>query len=362
MLGVMFRVSLFGESHGPCVGVLVEGCPPGVEVSEEEMNRELLRRSRGFMSTPRREGEEVFIASGVFRGRTTGAPIAIFLRNSDVDSRPYEVFRRRPRPGHADYVARIKYMGYHDHRGGGIFSGRITAGLVAAGSIARSLLRMWGIKIAAHTVQVGRSRVEGELSFEEVIKAEKSPVRCVDPEKSKEMMEEITRASEEEDSVGGVAEVLAVGLPVGLGEPPIDTLDGDLCKAIMMVPGVKGIEFGDGFKMAEMRGSEANDPIVLRDGRIATKTNRSGGVNGGISNGMPLRIRVAFRPTPSIRKEQRTVDLDSMREVSLKIEGRYDSCIVPRAVPVLESVVAIVLADHLLRWLSWMKFSGSGTR
>ncbi len=358
----MFRVSVFGESHGPCVGVLIEGCPPGVEVSEEDMRRELLRRSKGFMSTPRKEKEEVFIASGVFRGKTTGTPIVLLLRNSDVNSKPYEVFRRRPRPGHADYVARIKYMGYHDHRGGGIFSGRITAGLVAAGSVAKSLLRRQGIRIAAHTVQIGKVRVEREMSFDEVLRAEESPVRCADPEKSREMMEEIAKASEEGDSSGGVAEVLAVGLPVGLGEPPIDTLDGDLCKAIMVVPGVKGIEFGDGFRMAEMRGSEANDPFVLRDGKVVMETNRSGGINGGISNGMPVKIRVAFRPTPSIRKEQRTVDLDSVEEVSLRAEGRYDSCIVPRAVPVLESVVAIVLADHLLRWLSWMKFSELGTK
>ncbi|MGC8932737.1 MAG: chorismate synthase [Candidatus Methanodesulfokora sp.] len=358
MLGLMFRVSIFGESHGRGIGSLIEGCPPGVPVSEELLREKLrLRHPNTDLFTSRREEDEPEILSGVFNGRSTGAPIAIFIRNRDLDSSSYEIFRHVPRPSHADYVASVKYMGFNDYRGGGIFSGRITAGIVAAGAVAGSLLSKFGISVMAHVIRIGRAVVERELSPDEVRRAYESPVRCADSNVSMKMVEEIRRAREEGDSIGGEAEVMATGVPVGLGDPPIDTLDGDIAKAIFMIPGVKGVEFGAGFRLSSMRGSEANDPFVLRDGRVETEGNKSGGINGGISNGMPIRIRVAFRPTPSISIPQRSVDLREMKPVILRAMGRFDACIVPRAIPALEAVVSIVLADHLLRWASWMWIS-----
>jgi len=364
MLGLMFRVSVFGESHGRGIGALIEGCPPGVPISEDFLRKKLrLRHPGGDLFTPRREEDEPEILSGVFNGRSTGAPIAIFMRNKNVDPSSYEVFRHIPRPSHADYAASVKYMGFNDYRGGGIFSGRMTAGIVAAGAVAESLLSKFGISVMAHVIRIGRAAVERELGLDEIRKAYDSPVRCADSDASARMEEEIRRAREEEDSVGGEAEIIAMGVPVGLGDPPVDTLDGDIAKAVFMIPGVKGVEFGAGFRLSSMRGSEANDPFVLRNGRIETEGNKSGGINGGISNGMPIIVRVAFRPTPSISKPQRSVDLRSMKPAVLRAGGRFDACIVPRAVPVLEAVVSIVLADHLLRWASWIWISrGSGGR
>jgi chorismate synthase len=363
MLGLMFRVSVFGESHGKGIGALIEGCPPGIPVSEDFLREKLrLRHPSNDLFTSRREEDEPEILSGVFNGRSTGAPIAIFIRNKNVDSSGYELFRVVPRPSHADYVASVKYMGFNDYRGGGIFSGRITAGIVAAGAVAESLLREFGIYVMAHVTRIGKEAVNKELSIDEIRKAYESPVRCADSKVSERMVEEIRRAKEEGDSIGGEAEVIAIGVPVGLGDPPVDTLDGDIAKAIFMIPGVKGVEFGAGFRFSSMRGSEANDPFVLRNGRVETEKNNSGGINGGISNGMPIRIGVAFRPTPSIFKPQKSVDLRSMKETVLRAEGRFDACIVPRAIPVLEAVVSIVLADHLMRWASWMWISRSSER
>ena len=358
MLGLIFRVSIFGESHGRGIGTLIEGCPPGVPISENFLREKLrLRHPDGDLFTSRKEEDEPEILSGVFNGRSTGAPIAIFIRNRDVSSSNYELFRNVPRPSHADYVALVKYMGFNDYRGGGMFSGRITAGIVAAGAVAESLLKEFGISVMAHVTRIGKAAVEKELSIDEIRRAYESPVRCADSRISARMVEEIRKAKEEGDSVGGEAEIIAVGVPVGLGDPPIDTLDGDIAKAVFMIPGVKGVEFGAGFKFSSMRGSEANDPFVLRDGRVETEGNKSGGINGGISNGMPIRIRVAFRPTPSISKPQKSIDLRSMKPTVLRARGRFDACIVPRAIPVLEAVVSIVLADHLLRWASWMQIS-----
>ncbi len=357
MIGRLFRVSIFGESHGKCVGTLIEGCPPGIEVSEELIRRELARRRPGSspVTTPRREADEPEILSGVFRGRTTGAPIVIIVRNRDVDSRPYEVIKWLPRPSHADYVARVKYWGFNDYRGGGIFSGRLTAALVAAGAVAKALLSKYGIHVYSYVTSVGdvEALVNPEDSelFRELI--DSSPVKCPDPRASEAIVKLIKEVMECGDSVGGVVETIVFNLPVGLGEPPIDTLDGDLAKAIFTIPGVKGIEFGAGFGMARMRGSEANDPLTIKGGEVVPKTNKSGGINGGLSNGAPLVFRVAFRPTPTISKPQRTVDLRSMEEVVVTYSGRHDPCIAIRAAPVVEAVTSIVITDHLLRWLSW---------
>jgi len=356
VIGKVFKVSVFGESHGTCVGTLIEGCPPGLRVDENLLRTELRRRKPGSsLTSPRREEDEPVVMAGVFRGRSTGAPILIIIYNRDRDSSFYEAIKDTPRPGHADYVARVKYWGMNDYRGGGIFSGRLTAALVAAGAVAKELLRKHGIRVYSYVVRIGdvEASVEPRDSpeFREAIDA--SPVKCPDIKASKRMEDLVRRVAEEGDSVGGVVETVAFNVPVGLGAPPADTLDGDIAKAVFVVPGVKGVEFGAGFRIAGMRGSEANDPLVLRGGAVVTETNNSGGVNGGISNGAPVVFRVAFRPTPTVRKPQRTVNLATREPAVIKGWGRHDPCIAIRAAPAVEAVTAVVLADHLLRWYSW---------
>ncbi len=361
MIGRIFRVGFYGESHGKGIGTLIEGCPPGIEVREEDIAKELTKRRvrDPRVSTQRVEEDEFEILSGIFNGYTTGAPINIFIYNRDVDSRHYEEFRFKPRPSHADYTAYIKYHGYNDYRGGGIFSGRLTAAMIAAGAIAKKLLMRYGIEILAHTYSIGDLIVGEDVDIEMIRNnVYRNPVRCADPDAAKKVYQLIESIRREGDSIGGIVECIALNLPVGLGDPPIDTLDGDISKAIFIIPGVKGIEFGLGFEITRLRGSQANDPFTVVDGRIATEKNNSGGINGGISNGMPLKFRVAFKPTPSIYREQKTVDLRRMEETTLKIKGRFDPCIAIRAVPVVENITAIILADHLLRWLAWEGYIG----
>jgi len=355
-LGTLFRVSVFGESHGSGVGALVEGCPPGLEITEEEINRELERRRPGGpLRSPRREEDRVRILSGVFNNHTTGAPIALFIENVDVDSTFYEKIRNTPRPGHADLVARIKYRGFNDYRGGGILSGRITAGMVAAGCIAKKLLEKHGIRVYSYIKRIGNIEADVSPELIEGLKSilEESPVYCPDAKASKEMIRLVRSVAGRGDSIGGTVETVVLNLPVGLGEPPLDTLDGDIAKAVFIIPGVKGIEFGAGFKLAEMRGSEANDEWVVREGRIVAATNNAGGIVGGMSTGSPLVFRVVFKPTPTIRKPLRTVELTTLKPTVVRGSGRHDPCIAIRGVPVVEAVTSIVIADHLLRWLSW---------
>ncbi len=356
MRGLLFRVSIFGESHGKGIGALIEGVPPGIPLDEDHVNAELARRRPGGrLASPRREEDRAVILSGVFRGYTTGAPIAIFIQNRDVDSSFYEEIRGKPRPGHADYVAWVKYYGYHDYRGGGIFSGRRTAALVAAGAVAKRLLAMHGIRTYSYVVDIGgiRASVEPRDSddFRRMIDA--SPVKCPDPGASRRMEELILRLKEEGDSVGSIVETVVYNVPPGLGDPPLDGLDSDIAKAVMSLPAAKGVEFGSGFRLSSMRGSEANDELSLREGRVVTLTNNAGGINGGISNGMPIVFRTVFKPPSTIRREQKTVDLRTMRETVIKGGGRHDPVIGPRAAPVVEAVTSIVVADHLLRWASW---------
>lgn len=356
MIGRMFRVSIFGESHGRGVGVLIEGCPPGIPIDGEYLSRELARRRPGGpLTSPRREEDKPEILSGVFRGRTTGGPILVFIRNRDVDSSFYEEVKRKPRPGHADYPARVKYWGFNDYRGGGHNSGRLTAGVVAAGAVAKRLLSLFGIRVYAYIVRIGDVEANVEAVDSEKFRERiySSPVRCPDPVAARRMEDRLREALREGDSLGGIVEATVFNLPVGLGEPPMDGLDSDLAKALISIPGAKGVEFGLGFGLASMRGSEAVDPWVYRDGRIVAESNNMGGLNGGISNGMPLIVRVAFKPTSTFRKPVRTVDLETMEETILKGRGRHDPCIAIRAVAVVEAYVSIVLADHLLRWLSW---------
>ena len=350
-LGEIFKITSFGESHGKCVGVVIDGCPSGLSLSEADIQPELNRRRPGQsqITTKRHEEDQVKILSGVFNGYTTGAPICMLIWNKDVDSSKYEPFRHIPRPGHADFTASQKYGGFNDYRGGGRFSGRITASFVMAGAVAKKLLSLLNIEILAHTVEITGIEAK-KMSFDEIKKnAEESIIRCADLETEKQMIAVIEKARDEGDSVGGVIEGVVLNVPVGLGEPVFDSLESDIAKALFSIPAVKGVEFGSGFRGARQKGSENNDVFQIKNGKIVTKTNNSGGILGGISNGMPITIRVAIKPTPSISKVQKTIDIRKMETTELRIEGRHDPCIVPRAVPVVDSMIAVVLADHALR-------------
>ncbi len=350
-LGKLFVVTSFGESHGRCVGVVVEGCPAGLVLETAEIQRDVDRRRpvAGAGSTSRAEEDRVEVLSGLFKGKTTGAPICMLAWNRDTDSSQYELMRSTPRPGHADYTASVKYGGHNDYRGGGRFSGRITAGFVMAGAVARKLLGTAGIEVVAHTVEIGGIKAEAKNVEEIKANITESPLRCADPIASELMRQEIEKSRQRGDSLGGIVEGLALNVPAGLGEPVFDTVEGELAKALFSIPAVKGVEFGAGFDVSRRRGSENNDSFRIRAGRIVTDTNNSGGILGGISNGMPIVARVAIKPTPSISMLQQTVDLSKMTTSELSVKGRHDACIVPRAVPVVESMIALTLADLALQ-------------
>lgn len=350
-IGTLLRLTLFGSSHGPGVGCVLDGVPAGLEISEDDIQREVdLRRPSMSIGTPRAEADQVKVLAGLQDGFTTGAPVVVFIENRDRDSSKYERFRTVPRPGHADLTALNRYGQTVDLRGGGQFSGRMTAPMVAAGAIAKAMLATIGVQVAAYTQRLGRLVDEEERYLKEVRRASReNPVRAADPSLALEMVNEIMAAKEEGDSVGGAIRCLAVGLPMGVGEPYFDSLEGELAKMLFSIPGVKGVEFGSGFKSAEMRGSEHNDQFVIEDGEVRTITNHAGGILGGLSNGMPIDLRVAIKPTASISREQKSVDLERMEDTTIKVEGRHDPCIVPRAVVVVEAATALVLADMCLR-------------
>ncbi|MEM3104415.1 MAG: chorismate synthase [Candidatus Bathyarchaeia archaeon] len=349
-IGRSLVMTVFGESHGEVVGVVLDGCKAGLPLSPEDVQREVdKRRPSGELSTSRVEADRVEFKSGVFRGRTTGAPICMVVRNLDVDSTAYEEFKFKPRPCHADYPAYIRYGGFNDYRGGGVFSGRMTVAYVMAGAVAKKLLSMIGIQVYAHTVQIGHVKLEREVSLEELkTKVYTSRVRCVDQEVSKEMEQVILEVAAKSDSIGGVVEGLAFNVPVGLGDPLFGSLDRDIAQLLFNIPAVKAVEFGAGVRAAYMMGSEFNDQYVYRNGRVETITNNSGGILGGLSNGMPIVVRVTFKPTPSIPKRQKTVDLIRKEDTYIEIKGRHDPCIVPRVVPIVEACLAFVIADHCL--------------
>lgn len=355
MLGVIFRTAIFGESHGKVIGAVVEGTPPGIRIDEQDIQRELDKRRPGstIYVSQRTEEDKVEILSGVFNGFTTGAPISMIVRNHDMDSRPYEEFSDIPRPGHADYVARMKYKGFNDFRGGGMFSGRMTAALVMAGSLAKKIILKYGVQVYSHLVSLGPIEAPSSSIDEIRENVYKNNVRCANMEISERMTAYLKKVMDEGDSTGGVVETVLTNVPIGLGAPPMDSLEGDLAKAVFVIPAVKGIEFGAGFRLAKMKGSQSNDEYIIRDDKIAIRTNQQGGINGGISNGMNIIFRVGIKPTPSIQKPQKSVNLKTMKETDLIIKGRHDPCVAIRAVPVMEAVTAIVLADHALRWRSW---------
>ncbi|RLG31494.1 chorismate synthase [Methanosarcinales archaeon] len=350
--GTVFRVTTWGESHGPAIGVVVDGCPAKMPLSEADIQKELDRRRPGQsdISTPRKEEDAVEILSGVFEGMTTGTPISMIVWNRNVDSSPYERLKDKPRPGHADYPYEVKY-GIRDYRGGGRASARETVGRVAAGAVAKKMLAEADIDVVAHVIELGGIRAcECELTPSEIRKRiEETPVRCADPDAAARMVELIGKARREEDSIGGIVEIMATGVPAGIGEPVFDKLDGDLAKALMSIGAVKGVEIGAGFGCATMRGSEMNDAFLVSDGTVVPETNNAGGILGGLSTGAPIVCRIAVKPTPSIASPQKTADIRTMSETTITIQGRHDPTIPPRMVPVAEAMVAIVLADHLLR-------------
>ncbi len=349
-IGKKFTITSFGESHGRCIGVVIDGCPAGLPVSETDIQKEVdKRKPTSPIATTRAEAEKVEILSGIAGGYTTGAPVCLLIWNTDIDSTEYERIRSLPRPGHADYTAFIKYGGFNDYRGGGRFSGRITAGFVMAGAVARKLLEYINVEVLAHTVEIGGVKAAKKEPDEIRAVVEKNALKCADAKAAEEMLKVIEQAKAEGDSVGGIIEGIALNVHVGLGEPVFDTLEGDLAKALFDIPAVKGVEFGSGFSAAGKRGSENNDPFTIRDGKIVTTTNNAGGILGGISNGMPIVVRVAVKPTSSIAVRQETVDMVEMKNTTIEVKGRHDACIVPRAVPAVEAMMAITLCDFALR-------------
>ena len=350
-VGMSYKTTIFGSSHGPAVGCVVDGCPAGLAISTDRIQKQLDRRRPGSsdVSSPRKEKDSLIILSGLLDGKATGASITGVVNNKDVESKVYDVFKVVPRPGHADYTAAIKYRGFHDHRGGGMFSGRMTIPLVISGSIAMQALESKGVQIAAHSLRIGRVWAESNPPIQNIERvARKNEVGCADPAIAKMMRTEILDAKREGDSVGGIIECIATGLPVGVGEPFFNSVESVLSHILFSIPAIKGIEFGAGFQVAEMRGSENNDQFRVRNGKVITETNNAGGVLGGITDGMPVILRVAVKPTPSIGKTQRSVNLKEMKETELEIVGRHDPCVVPRAVPVVESVVSMGLLDLML--------------
>ena len=344
------RYSLFGESHGPAIGVVLEGVPSGLALDMNAIRAEMSRRAPGGspLASARQEADDVEIVSGVFEGRTTGTPLCAIIRNTDCRSRDYEPTRWLPRPGHADYTAHLRYKGFEDYRGGGHFSGRLTAPLVFAGAVAKLFLRERGIEVLSHIRQIaGIHDAPLDLAqpdAEALRKAGKTAFPVLDEACGNAMQEAILAARAEGDSVGGTIECVVLGLPAGLGGPDFDdNLEGCIARHMFAVPAVKGIEFGTGFGLAALRGSQANDAFIPSGEGPRTRSNHSGGINGGISNGMPLVFSVAVKPTPSIAREQDTVDMRTGEAKPLTISGRHDPCIVPRAVPAIEAAAALAI-------------------
>ncbi len=351
-IGRIFRVSTFGESHGKAVGCIVDGCPAGLELSVLDVQRELDRRRPGQsqVTTSRSECDEVKILSGVYDGKATGTAISMIVENQDADYSKYDNIRDTPRPGHADLTYRMKF-GHVDHRGGGRASARETIGRVAAGAVAKKALEGMSIQSIAYTKAIGK------ITSDETAKAamkgmndliDSNPVRALDQELAGQMEKAVLDAKSMGDSVGGIVEVVTFGLPGGVGEPVFGKLTSALAYALASIPAVRGVEFGQGFAAAKMLGSQSNDSFEYKGDKVVTKTNNCGGMLGGISTGMPLIVRVAFKPTASISKVQESVDLLTKENTKIKVDGRHDPCVVPRAVPVVEAMVNIVLVDMLL--------------
>ncbi len=351
-IGKAFAVTCFGESHGPGVGVTIDGCPAGLNLTIEDIQRVLNLRipEEKEVVSARRELDQVEILSGVFRDHATGAPITLHIKNREAKPSDYEALKDTVRPGHADYPAKVKYGGFSDYRGGGRLSGRMTAAFVAAGAIANRLLATFRVEVLSYTLAIGGVRIASSPSLEDVRKLTyENSMRCPETNAAEKMRQAVLSAKGEGDSVGGIVECTVLNLPVGVGEPLFDALDAELAKILFGIPAVKGVEFGAGFGSAGLRGSENNDQFTVKDGKVVTLTNNSGGVLGGMSTGMPILVRIAFKPPSSIAKEQKTVDVAKMEESVLEVKGRHDPCVVPKAVPVVQAMVAIEIADLMIR-------------
>jgi chorismate synthase len=347
--GKLFNITTFGESHGEMIGVVIDGCPAGLEIDFDFVQNELDRRKPGQSSitTQRKESDTVKFVSGIFEGKSTGAPIAAIIPNEDAREKDYESVKNTFRPSHADYTYESKY-GIRDHRGGGRSSARETAARVVAGGIAKLFLKKEGVTINAFVSKVGEISLTKNYTELNLDDAEKNSIRCPDEATAKKMISFIEEIKKEGDSVGGIISCVIKNTSVGLGEPVFDKLHADLGKAMLSINAVHGFEYGSGFAGTQKKGSQLNDEFINQDGKIITKTNFSGGIQGGISNGMDIYFNVAFKPVSTIMKEQKTINKQGV-EITLEAKGRHDPCVLPRAVPIVEAMAAIVLADHFLR-------------
>jgi chorismate synthase len=349
--GRTFQISLFGESHGPGIGVLIQGCPAGISFPKSFIQNELDRRRPGqsTLTTPRSEPDQFEIVSGVANDTTTGGPICLIIKNTNTKSEDYHQFKKIPRPSQIDYPAMLRYGPGVDLRGSGFFSGRISAGIVMAGALAKQMLIQKGVKIGAYVSQIGAIVDPKKYSVEDILaNVEKTPIRAIDPDLASKMIEEIERVKAMHDSIGGIVSVRIENYPAGIGDPWFHSLESDLAGAMLSIPATRGIEFGTGFRAAQMQGSEHNDPYLYEDGKITTRFNHSGGIVGGISLGTPIEFRVPIKPTASIGLPQETLDLESHTLSTLEIHGRHDPCIVPRITVVIEAMTAIVLLDQMM--------------
>lgn len=352
--GEHFKLTIFGESHGPAIGMVIDGIPAGFEIDEAAIARDMQRRAPGNdpTATARKEADAVRIVSGILSGRATGAPLCGIIENTNVRSGDYDKLRTRMRPGHADYAGYVKYKGFNDPRGGGHFSGRLTAPLVFAGSIARQMLARHGIQIGAHIAAIADVRDTPfdpvNIDKDTLCALQKQHFPLLDPSKEAPMRRAVQEAREAKDSVGGIIECAAVGVPAGIGSPFFRSVESVAAGLLFSIPAIKAVEFGDGMAIAGLRASVANDPMAMRDGHVVTLANHNGGVTGGITNGMPIIARVAVKPTPSIAQEQQTVDVTEGKDTVLAITGRHDPCITPRAAVVTESALAITLVELMM--------------
>ncbi len=358
-IGRLCTLTIYGESHGPSIGAVLDGIPAGAAIDWDEVRREMTRRApgRSALATARKEADAFTVESGWFEGHTTGTPLAVRIANGDPHSKDYSTLRRLMRPGHADYAGRVRYGGWNDYRGGGHFSGRLTAPLVFAGAVAKQLLRQAGVSVGAHILRIADVRDRpfpplgvGREALEALSRRE---LPLLDEAQEAPMRAAVLAAKDAADSVGGVIECMAEGLAPGLGDPLFDSVESRLSQMLFSVPAVKGVEFGDGFALAGMRGSEANDPLRMEDGRVRPVSNHNGGLTGGITDGAPVIFRAVIKPTPSIGRAQRTVDAERGEDAVLEIRGRHDPCIVPRAVPVIEAAAAWTLLDILMESRVW---------
>ena len=343
--GNLFRITTWGESHGKAIGVVLDGCPAGLEISEDDIQKELDKRAPGQseVMSQRKEADKVEILSGVFEGKTTGMPVSMIIYNKDADSSKYEKIKHLLRPGHADFTYQVKY-GFRDYRGGGRSSARETAARVAAGAIAKKLLKKYGIDIIAYVKEIYGIKAKN-IDYNEIYM---NNVRCPDKNAARKMEQAILKAKNEGDSLGGICEIVALNVPAGLGKPVYDKLESCLGSAILGINAVKGIEFGTGFDLARMKGSKSNDEFIIKNNKILTKTNHHGGILGGISTGMPIIIRAVVKPASSILKKQKTINYKTMKQSIISVEGRHDPATIVRFPVIAEAMTAIVLADHMI--------------